>query len=55
MTQEKKKKTPNVLPMSKATKERIAKVAKEIGGKDWFPEKVAEAKKTFSKIKTLPI
>lgn len=48
-------KATKVLSMSKETKERIAVVANDIKGKELFPEKVALAKKTLSKLKSLPI
>ena len=48
-------KAKKVLSMSKATKERLSTVAKDIKGKELFPEKVDLAKKTLSKIKSLPI
>lgn len=48
-------KATKVLSMSKATKERISSIAKELKGKELFPEKIELAKKTLSKIKTLPI
>lgn len=41
--------------MSKLTKQRISKVAKDIKGKELFPEKVAMAKKTLRRLKSLPI
>lgn len=44
----------NVIPMSKATKKRLSKVADEIKGKDLFPEKIEFAKKTLQDVK-LPI
>ena len=48
-------KATKVLSMSKDTKERIAGVAQHIKGKELFPEKVALAKKTLGKLKSLPI
>ncbi|NOQ73552.1 MAG: hypothetical protein GQ574_16215 [Crocinitomix sp.] len=48
-------KATKVLSMSKATKEKLARVAKELKGKELFPEKVDLAKKTLSRIKSLPI
>ncbi|MDO5969700.1 hypothetical protein Q4Q35_07760 [Flavivirga aquimarina] len=48
-------KATRVLSMSKTTKERISSIAKDIKGKELFPEKIELAKKTLSKIKTLPI
>lgn len=48
-------KAANVQPMSKATKDRLAIVAKELKGKVLFPEKVARAKETLNKLKSLPI
>jgi hypothetical protein len=48
-------KATKVLPMSKSTKEKIASIAKDIKGKELFPEKVDLAKKTLSKLKSLPI
>ncbi len=44
-----------ITPMSEATKERIAKIAKRLEGKELFPRKIALAKKTLAKVKTLPI
>ncbi len=48
-------KATKVLSMSKGTKERLALVKKDLKGKDLFPEKVSLAKRTLSKLKTLPI
>lgn len=48
-------KAKKVISMSKKTKEKIAIVAKDIKGKEMFPEKLELAKKTLSKIKSLPI
>lgn len=48
-------KATKVLSMSKATKERISSIAKDIKGKELFPEKVDLAKRTLSKLKSLPI
>ncbi|MDD7884847.1 hypothetical protein [Flavivirga sp. 57AJ16] len=48
-------KATKVLSMSKATKERISSIAKDIKGKELFPEKIKLAKKTLSKIKSLPV
>ncbi|MFT5823989.1 MAG: hypothetical protein ACI8ZM_005255 [Crocinitomix sp.] len=48
-------KASKVLAMSKSTKEKIARVAKDIQGKELFPEKINLAKKTLSKIKSLPV
>lgn len=48
-------KAKKVLSMSKATKERITSIAKDIKGKELFPEKVDLAKRTLSKLKSLPI
>jgi hypothetical protein len=48
-------KAKKVLSMSKSTKERISTIAKDIKGKELFPEKVDLAKRTLSKLKSLPI
>ncbi|WP_431106877.1 hypothetical protein [Winogradskyella poriferorum] len=48
-------KATKVLSMSKTTKERISSIAKDIKGKELFPEKVDLAKRTLSKLKSLPI
>ena len=48
-------KASKVIPMSATAKEKIAAVAKEIKGKELFPDKVAQAKETFSELKSLPI
>jgi len=48
-------KATTVLSMSKATKERLSSIAKDIKGKELFPEKVDLAKRTLSKLKSLPI
>ena len=48
-------KANKVLSMSKTTKERIDAIAKNIKGKELFPEKVDLAKRTLSKLKSLPI
>jgi uncharacterized protein YnzC (UPF0291/DUF896 family) len=48
-------KATKVLSMSKTTKERISDIAKDIKGKELFPEKVALAKRTLSKLKFLPV
>lgn len=48
-------KATKVLSMSKSTKERIAVIAKDIKGKELFPEKIALAKKTLGNVKSLPI
>ena len=48
-------KATKVLSMSKTTKERISIIAKNIKGKELFPEKVDLAKRTLSKLKSLPI
>lgn len=48
-------KASKVLSMSKTTKDRISSIAKDIKGKELFPEKIELAKKTLSKIKSLPI
>lgn len=48
-------KTPQIISMSNKTKARLKEVAKNIEGKELFPEKVALAKKTFRKIKSLPM
>ncbi|WP_165366225.1 hypothetical protein [Brumimicrobium glaciale] len=56
MEQEKQiRKSQKAISMSKATKERLAKVALELKGKELFPQKVEQAKRTLSKIKSLPI
>lgn len=55
MNQDKTSKTNKVLPMSKATRKRIHIVANSLKDKDLFPEKVALAKKTLGKLKSLPI
>jgi len=44
-------KATKVLSMSKTTKDRILSIAKDIKGKELFPEKVGLAKKTLSKLK----
>lgn len=41
----------NVTPMSKATRKRLSKVADEINGKIFFPEKIEFAKKTLENVK----
>lgn len=46
---------PKIIPMSASTNKRLAGVAKEIKGKELFPDKIALAKQIFSKIKSLPI
>lgn len=43
------------ISMSKSAKEKISAVAKNIGGKELFIEKVEMAKKTLSSLKSLPI
>lgn len=48
-------KATKVLSMSKTAKERISSIAKDIKGKELFPEKIELAKRTLSKIKSLPI
>ncbi len=48
-------KATTVLSMSNTTKQRISSIAKGIKGKELFPEKVDLAKRTLSKIKSLPI
>ena len=48
-------KATKVLSISKKTKDRILAVAKDIDDKELFPEKVEIAKKTLSKLKSLPI
>lgn len=48
-------KATKVLSMSQTTKIRISIVAKDIKGKELFPEKVDSAKRIFSKLKSLPI
>ncbi|GAA3654272.1 hypothetical protein [Flavivirga jejuensis] len=48
-------KATKVVSMSKTAKERISAIAKDIKGKELFPEKTYLAKKTLSNIKTLPI
>lgn len=48
-------KATKVLSMSKTTKERISRIANDIKGKELFPEKVDLAKRTLSKLKSLPI
>ncbi len=47
-------KATKVLSMSKTTKERISSIAKDIKGKELFPEKTELAKKTLSNIKSFP-
>ena len=47
-------KAKHIIPMSEATKKRIAKVAKQLEGKELFPRKVAAAKEALSYIKSLP-
>ncbi|MBC3759059.1 MULTISPECIES: hypothetical protein [Hyunsoonleella] len=48
-------KAKKVLSMSKSTKKRISVIAKDIKGKELFPEKVDLAKKSLSNLKSLPI
>ncbi|GAB5399810.1 MAG: hypothetical protein Aureis2KO_13950 [Aureisphaera sp.] len=48
-------KAKKVISMSNATKERISAVAKDIKGKELFPEKVDLAKKSLRHLKSLPI
>lgn len=48
-------KATKVLPMSKATKSKISGIAKNIKGKELFPEKVDLAKRTLGRLKSLPI
>ena len=48
-------KATKILSMSQTTKNRISNIAKDIKGKELFPEKVNLAKKTLSKLKSLPI
>jgi hypothetical protein len=48
-------KASKIISMSKSTKERLAAVAKTLKDKELFPEKTANAKKTLSSIKSLPI
>lgn len=43
------------IPMSAATKQRLAAVAKRLEGKELFPEKVARAKQAFKGMKALPL
>ena len=44
-----------IIPMSAATKSRLAAVAKRLEGAELFPEKVARAKQAFKGLKTLPL
>ena len=46
-------KASKIIPMSKATKKRLSIVAKDIEGKELFPDKIALAKKTLSNLKSL--
>lgn len=48
-------KASKVLSMSQTTKYRITNIAKDIKGKELFPDKVDLAKKTLSNLKSLPI
>lgn len=48
-------KADKVLSMSKKTQEKITAIAKNISGKELFPEKLNLAKKTLSNLKSLPI
>lgn len=48
-------KATKVLSMSQTTKNRILGIAKDIKGKELFPEKIALAKRTLSNLKSLPI
>jgi len=48
-------KATKVLEMSKATSDRIAKIAKDIKGKELFTKKVTLAKKTLSNFDSLPV
>jgi hypothetical protein len=48
-------KADKVIAMSKSTKEHIAAVAKTLKGKELFPEKVEQARKTLRHLKSLPI
>ena len=48
-------KAKEIISMSKSTKERISTIAKDIKGKELFPEKLDLAKRTLSKLKSLPI
>lgn len=48
-------KAHKVISISKKTKSRISIIAENIKGKDLFPEKVNAAKRTLSKLKSLPI
>tara|TARA_B100000767_G_scaffold27408_1_gene23865 strand:+ start:19035 stop:19205 length:171 start_codon:yes stop_codon:yes gene_type:complete len=48
-------KANKTLSMSSKTKEKISVIANNIKGKEFFPEKIALAKKTLSNLKTLPI
>ncbi|MFZ1789180.1 MAG: hypothetical protein WAT92_12735 [Saprospiraceae bacterium] len=48
-------KVPKILSMSKTIKDRISSVAKDIKGKELFPEIVELAKRTLGKLKSLPI
>lgn len=52
--EEKIERKQNVIPMSKATKKRISKIADEIKGKNLFIEKTEFAKLTLLDVK-LPI
>jgi len=47
--------TKIVVPMTEATKQRLAVVAKLLRGKELFPEKVARAKQAFQNLTTLPL
>jgi len=50
-----KAQTQDPLPMSAATKQRLAAVAKRLEGQELFPEKVARAKQAFKGLKVLPL
>ncbi len=47
-------KANKVISMSKSTKIKLADIAKEIKGKELFPEKVNSAKKSLGNLKSLP-
>lgn len=54
-TNKPKAQTSEALPMSAATKQRLASVAKRLEGQELFPEKVARAKQAFKGLKALPL
>lgn len=52
---ETKPQAEETIPMSAATKRRLAAVARQLEGKELFPEKVARAKQAFKVLKALPL